>query len=431
MMKHFLGFTKAGRQIAAPAFSLFAALLCASPAIAQKAVCDVHAYGAKADGKTKDTKAIQAAIDDCAKKGGGIVKLSGGAFLSTPLVLKSNVTLDIAKGSTLLGSPDHEDYTAKIEFREKGRQPLISASNAENIVITGGGVIDGNGESWWKLVDKNNPNPPADRTRPRLVVFEHCKHIKMENITVQNSPSWQVVPYYSDDLVFRNIRVLAPETSHNTDGIDPFASTNIVIDHAYIDTGDDNIAIKSGQPGSSGGDSPSKNITITNCTCLRGHGLSIGSEIAGGVQNVRAERIHFKGTSTGIRVKSNRDRGNDIGNFLFRDIKMEDVNTAILLSAYYPKIPQGEDAPQPVTALTPHFHDFTIENLEATGSKVAGIVIGLPEAPIKNLQFKNVKISAVRGMTVSFAEITGSGLKISAEKGEALHIGSGATGNLK
>ena len=121
------------------------------PALAAGKVCNVRTYGAKADGTTKDTKAIQSAIDDCAKAGGGTVKLTGGTFLSGPIVLKSNITLDIAKGTTLLGSPDHADYPRKTEFRGPGYQAFVGATDAQNITITGGGTIDGNGASWWAL----------------------------------------------------------------------------------------------------------------------------------------------------------------------------------------------------------------------------------------------------------------------------------------
>src|SRR6185437_8942548 len=142
------------------------------PAMAAGKVCDARTYGAKADGTTKDTQAIQNAIDDCAKAGGGTVKLSGGTFLSGPIVLKSNITLDIAKGTTLLGSPDHADYPAKTEFRAPGTQSLVSATNAQNIAITGGGTIDGNGESWWVEARAHRGSGIVGKVtfRPRLVV---------------------------------------------------------------------------------------------------------------------------------------------------------------------------------------------------------------------------------------------------------------------
>jgi polygalacturonase len=397
----------------------------AVPAIAASKVCDVRAYGAKADGTTKDTKAIQAAIDDCAKAGGGTVKLSGGMFLSAPIVLKSNITLDIAKGSTLLGSPDHVDYPAKIEFRGPGYQSLVGATNAENITITGGGVIDGNGASWWALArtQKNSGILGSENSRPRGVVFDHCKHVRIEGVTVQNAAYWQIVPYYTDDVIIRNVRILAPQHSPNTDAIDPFSSSNVVIDHVYSDVGDDNVAIKSGMINSPGPDAPSKNITITDCEFMHGHGLSIGSEIAGGAQNIHAERIHFNGTDQGIRIKANRDRGNDVSNISFKDITMENVKTSILISEYYPKaLPQGEVAAEPVQRLTPHFHNITIENVKSVNSAWAGVIIGLPEAPVKDLVMKNIDTQAQKGMAIAYADVTGSNVKVTAAGGEAITV---------
>jgi polygalacturonase len=308
-------------------------------------------------------------------------------------------------------------------FKAQGRQSLLSSLNAENIVITGGGVIDGHGESWWS---------DREGTRPRLIVFDHSKHIRMEDITVQNSPMWQIVPYYSDDLTFRNMKILAtdPQAAHNTDGIDPFSSGHVLIEKVLIDTGDDNIAIKSGQPGSPGPDAPSHDIIIRDCTFLHGHGLSIGSEIAGGVQHVLAERITFKGTGTGIRVKSNRDRGNDIGDFTYRDITMEDVGTAILLTEFYPKIPTSIDT-APVTRLTPHFHDIRIEHVKVKSAKVAATIVGLPESRMLGVTFNDVHINATKGASIQYADLTVKDFTVSAEKGLPITIGEGVRSNIK
>jgi polygalacturonase len=405
------------------------AMIMTIPAMAVGKVCDAHTYGAKADGATKDTKAIQAAIDDCASAGGGTVKLAGGTFLSAPIVLKSNITLDLAKGTTLLGSPDHADYPAKTELRAPGTQSLVSATNAENIAIIGGGTIDGNGESWWAeaRATHNAGVVGAVQFRPRLVVFDHCKHIRMEGITVQNSPSWQVVPYYTDDMTIRNVRILAPQHSPNTDAIDPFSSSNMVIDHVYADVGDDNIAIKSGIINSPGPDAPSKNIIITDCEFMHGHGLSIGSEIAGGAQNIHAERIHFKGTDQGIRIKANRDRGADVSNISFKDITMEDVRTSILISEYYPKaLPEGEVKAEPVQRLTPFFHNITIENVKSVNSPWAGVIVGLPESPVKDIVLKNVNIQATKGLQIAYATVTASGLKVTATEGQSITVAPNA-----
>ncbi len=208
---------------------------------------------------------------------------------------------------------------------------------------------------------------------PNSIIFDHCKNVRIEGVTIQNSPMWQLVPYYSDNVVIRNVRILAPQHSPNTDAIDPFSSSNLIIDHVYSDVGDDNVAIKSGPINSPGPDDPSRDITITDCTFKHGHGLSIGSELSGGAQNIRAERISFEGTDNGIRVKSNRDRGHDVGNLVFRDITMKDVKNPIIISEYYPKVmPPADEAAQPVQRLTPHFHDIVLENVTATGGGVAG-----------------------------------------------------------
>jgi len=390
-------------------------------------ICDAKKYGATGDGKTLDTAAIQKAIDDCASKG-AIVRLAGATkFISGPLVLKSHTTLEIAAGTTLEASSNHDDFPEIEEFHDHGRQSLLSAKDAEDIAIRGGGVIDGNRSSWWV-----NPRQP----RPRLVIFDHCKHVLMENVTVQNSPMWQIVPYYSEDLIFRNMKVLAPEPEgHNTDGIDPFSSKHILIDHAYIDTGDDNVAIKSGQPGSAGPDDPTVDITITDCTFMKGHGLSVGSEVAGGVQHLRVERVTFNGTTQGIRVKSGRDRGNDIGDFVYKDISMQNVGTAIQITDYYGGGATKEGAaavsPAAETRLTPHIHDITIENLKVTGAKVAMDIEGLPEAPIKGLVLKNVQIDAAKGAKIYYAEVVSQGLVIKPQTGPPVMAGAGAKGNLK
>ncbi len=398
-------------------------------ALHASANCDPRAYGAKGDGVAKDTVAIQKAIDVCEKKGGGTVHLTAGTYLSAPIVLKSKITLQLDKGATLLGSPDHGDYPAMTMFHLPDLQPLVSAVNASNVAITGEGTIDGNGESWWQMARsiRDAGILGTGHPRPKLIIFDHCKHVRVEGVTIQNSPMWQLVPYYSDDVTIHNIRVLAPARSPNTDAIDPFSSSNVHIDHLYADVGDDDIAIKSGPINSPGPDDPSRDITITDCTFLHGHGLSIGSEISGGAENIRAERISFEGTDNGIRVKANRDRGHDVGNLVFRDITMKDVRNALIISEYYPRVmPPADEAAQPVTRLTPHFHDITLENVTATGSATAGAIMGLPEAPIAGVVLRNVKIAAQTGLSIGYAEVSGEGVVVTAGQGEPITKLTGA-----
>ncbi len=397
-------------------------VLCGTLHAAQ--TCNPRDFGAQGDGTTKDTTAIQSAIDACAAKGGGTVLLTAGTYLSAPVVLKSNITLQLDKGATLLGSPDHADYPVKTEFRMPGLQSLVSATHAENVAITGDGTIDGNGESWWQMErtvrDAGMMGNP--HSRPRLVVFDHCNHVRVEGVTIQNSPMWQLVPYYSDDVLIRNVRILAPQHSPNTDAVDPFSSSNVRIDHLYADVGDDNIAIKSGAIDSPGPDEPARDIAITDCIFMHGHGLSVGSEIAGGAHHIVAERIHFEGTDNGIRIKANRDRGNDVSDLVFRDIDMKDVRHPIVISEYYPSIMPsgGEVKPEPVTRLTPHFHNIVLENVTATGGEMAGAIIGLPEAPVTDVVLRNVNLSGKTGLAVGYANVTGLNVKIVAAQGDPI-----------
>jgi len=393
------------------------ALLAAVPLHA--ASCDPHAYGAKGDGISKDTAAIQKAIDVCAAKGGGTVSLSAGTYISAPIVLKSKITLQLDKGATLLGSPDHADYRQHSEFHLPDLQPLVSATNANNIAITGEGTIDGNGASWWAEARSiKDHGVLGNHPRPKLIILDHCNHVRIEGITIQNSPMWQLVPYYSDDVVIRNVRILAPQHSPNTDAIDPFSSSHVVIDHVYSDVGDDNVAIKSGPINSPGPDSPSHDITITDCTFMHGHGLSVGSELSGGAYNITAERIQFNGTDNGIRVKANRDRGHDVSHLVFKDLQMKDVKNAIIISEYYPKVlPPAGEAPQPIGRLTPHFHDIVLENITASGSRNAGVIAGLPESPVEDVVLKNVSIQARTGLSIGYANVTATHLQVSVTEG--------------
>jgi len=395
---------------------------CAAPLHAS-GNCDPRAFGAKGDGISKDTLAIQAAIDACEESGGGTVQLSAGTYMTAPIELKSNIILRLDKGAILLGSSDHQDYPPRTEFRLPDLQPLVSAKNSTNITIIGEGVIDGAGDNWWQEARniKDHGILGAGHPRPKLIVFDHCKDIVVEDVTVQNSPMWQLVAYYSDDVVIRNVRILAPPHSPNTDAVDLFSSSHVIIDHVFADVGDDDVAVKSGTINSPGPDSPSRDIIITDCTFLHGHGLSVGSEIAGGAQNILAERIHFEGTDNGIRIKANRDRGNDVGHLVFREIEMKNVKNALVISEYYPNIlPAGNETTHPVTRLTPHFHDITLENVTASGSETAAIIVGLPEAPISRVTLRHVNISARKGITVGYADVSGEDVVVHVDDGQPI-----------
>ncbi|CAN5556247.1 glycoside hydrolase family 28 protein [soil metagenome] len=395
--------------------------LSALPALAAGKVCDVRKYGAKGDGVAKDTAAVQSAIDACSVAGGGTVVLKAGKFVTGPIEIKSNVTFDVEKDAALLGSVDRSDYPKATRMRQPTVQPLVGITNAENVKITGGGLIDGRGQVWWDYVKgvKDAGILGNDHPRPMLMLIDHSKHVVVEQVTVQNGGFWQIVPYYADDVVFQSIKILAPQRgAPNTDAIDPFSSSNIKIDHVFSSVGDDNVAIKSGAINSPGPDAPSHDILITDCVFEAGHGLSIGSEVSGGVQNVHAERVSFKGTDNGIRVKSNRDRGNDISNLSFKDITMDGVRVSILISEYYPKaMPDGPATAAPIQRLTPHFHNIRIENVKSVNSEWAGVIIGLPESHVEDIELKNVDIQATKGFQIGYAEVVTDGFKVTTTDG--------------
>lgn len=176
----------------------------------------------------------------------------------------------------------------------------------------------------------------------------------------------------------------------------------MLIRRCTIDVGDDNVAVKSGKamPGRS---FACEDITVTDCTFLHGHGMSIGSETVGGVRNVKVERCTFKDTENGIRIKTPRGRGGTVENLRCTDITMTNVDSALTITCYYPKIPPADPA-QPVTPQTPILKDIQITNLTATCPKEAGVIIGLPESLVSNVSLTNVRSSAQSGLTIRNAK---------------------------
>jgi polygalacturonase len=422
-MQDFVGFF--GRVAIACLLSLGAE----RAAFAAAKVCDAKTMGAKGDGRTKETAALQRAIDTCAAAGGGTVRLGDGTFVSAPLDLKSHVRLLIEKGATLLGSPDMDDYPIRADAPWR-KVSLIHADHAIDIGLAGDGTIDGNGKIWWDAKAARKKGDP-EAPRPLLIDITNSKQILIEGLTIQNSPQYNITTFLCDGLTVRNVTILNPgKGAPNTDGIDPFSTSHVLIEHDIIDTGDDNVAIKSGLVERGEPNVPSTDIVIRDCVFRAGHGLSIGSETAGGVRNVTVERVSFHGTRQGIRIKSARGRGNDIGNFTYKDITMDDVETPIEITEYYTGMVR-DDPGQPVTEHTPKFHDITIENVTATGAKRAGVMMGLPESPILGLTLRNVKISAASGLTMQYARITESDLTVTPAAGEPIRRGPGVTINGK
>ena len=370
------------------------------------ASCNVKSYGATGNGSTKDTTALQNAINACA--GGGTVVFPSGTYLTAPLYLKSGVTLNIASGATILGSTTTSDYNVPSGVTVATPiLALLNSDNASNITITGGGVINGQGSGWWS-------SGAAASSRPRLIELANGSNMTVSNVTLENPGAMHLFLKNINTATINGITINSPSSSPNTDGIDPASSTNVTIENSNISDGDDNIAIKAENAGA-----PSSNITIQNCTFGSGHGLSIGNDLAGGVSGVTVTNVTFNGTTNGLRIKSTRTTGGDISGVTYTGVTMTNVKYPIWFSGYYPKIPADGDPAQSVTSTTPYYHNITVTGLTATGATAAGYIVGVPEKPFTGITLNNVKITAKTGLTVRNATV-------SATNGTAMTVSSGS-----
>lgn len=380
--------------------------------LASARVFDVREFGAKGDSKTLDTAAIQKALDECGNAGGGIVRFPAGTYLSKPIFLRSRITLQLDAGAVLQATDERADFVNP----EKANSfiAFVNGKDLHEVIITGPGTIDGAGARWWGPAEEARRKTPGYvLPRPTMVVLTGCRNVRVQNVTLQNSPLTHLAPTACEDVVISNVTVKAPSGAANTDAIDPINCKNVLITCCRMDVGDDDISIKSNRviPGRA---FASEDITVTDCVFLHGHGLSIGAATVGGVRNVTVRNCTFENTENGIRIKSQRGRGGIVENIRVSDITMKNVDPAITLTCYYMNnsardpversAPQNDPA-QPVTETTPIFRNIRISNLTATCQRSAGIIIGLPESPISDVVLENVSITAATtGLSVKNAK---------------------------
>ena len=290
--------------------------------------------------------------------------------------------------------------------------PFISGKNLTNVTFTGKGTIDGNGAVWWEEAEKARQKVSGyTLPRPNLIVLTRCKNVRLENLTLQNSPKFHFVPTECEGVVVSNVTILAPEHAANTDAIDPSSCKNVLITRCRIDVGDDNIAIKAGKKLAER-EFASEDITVTDCTFLHGHGMSIGSETAGGVRNLTVRNCTFENTENGLRIKSQHGKGGMVENISYSDITMKNVNPAITLTCYYmnnsagdtARSAAGSNSMSAIAGNTPVYRNIRISNLKATCPQAAGIINGLPESMISNVVFENVQISAAKSFEIRNAK---------------------------
>lgn len=346
---------------------------------------NVTTYGAVGDGKTDNTTAIQAALTAAGAAGGGTVTVPSGTFVSGPIVISSGTRLELSSGAVLQMLPMASYPSATTAF-------ITSSGTSHDIAITGAGTIDGQGQAWWDAFAND-----SSISRPQEVSLGHVTRVQISGIRLQNPPEEHIWVKSDTNVTITGITIATPGASgksppKNTDGVD-VSATGMYFCNNNIVAGDDNIAM--------GG----TNLYLGYSTFGVGHGCSIGSITQNGVSNVTVDHLTFDGTTSGIRMKSARDRGGTVQNLTYSNITMTNVQNPIYITSYYPTLPTDPtaDTAMAVTATTPIWKNITIQNVTVTGSTNAGILWGLPEEKIATVVFDNVKIQATTGMEIFHA----------------------------
>lgn len=426
-------------------------------------------FGAKSGGQYLCTQAFANAIDAVSKKGGGKVIIPRGLWLTGPITLKSNIEIHSETGALVVFSTDKNLYPlVETIFEGFGTYRCtspINGRNLENVAITGNGIFDGSGDVWravkkdkltdsqWKklvasggLVGENGKtwypseqfrngekiaemNVPRnlktkaefeqirDFLRPVMVSLISCKKVLIDGTTFQNSPAWCLHPLMCEDFTLRNTTVRNPWYSQNGDGVDIESCKNSIIHDCNFDVGDDAICIKSGKD-KEGRDRamPNENLIVKNCIVYHGHGgVTVGSEMSGGVRNLHVSNCTFIGTEVGLRFKSNRGRGGVVENIYISDVEMMNIPTqAISFNLYYSGRSATEDldvgddgqAPNllPVTDETPQFRNIFIRNVNCKGALMGILLQGLPEMKLENVQLENIQMESDYGLVCSDAK---------------------------
>jgi len=445
-------------------------------------------FGAVNGGRVLNTQAFADAIAAVSDKGGGKVVIPPGVWLTGPIILKSNLELHAQEGALIVFSDDKDLYPlVETSFEGLNTWRCISpiyGVGLENIAFTGKGVWDGSGDAWrfvkrskltanqWKefvasggvvneketewypseqfkiAMENADQNVRLDLTtreefqqirdflRPVMVSIQNSKRVMLDGPTFQNSPAWCIHPLIIEDLIVRNVTVRNPWYSQNGDGIDVESCKNVLVENCSFDVGDDAICIKSGkdEDGRERG-IPAENLVIRNNIVYHGHGgVTVGSEMSGGVKNMHVSNCTFIGTDVGLRFKSNRGRGGVVEDIFISGIQMKDIPTyAISFNLYYGGRSVSEmlelggianiSEPEPVSEETPQFKNINITNVTVDGAHQAVQLQGLPEMNLENVKLSNMSLCAENGITIIDASnVVLENIQLETREDEAVQI---------
>jgi len=425
-------------------------------------------FNADPTGTTLCTDAFAKAINSLSQQGGGHLIVPRGVWLTGPIVLKSNIDFHLEKGAVVLFAADETLYplvSTSFEGLDTRRcQSPLSANGAENISITGDGVIDGNGQYWrpvkkakvteshWKRLQEkpdgvllrkdywvpsagyakgeqganmNVPNAKSEEEwqavkrflRPVMVSLVSCKNVLLQGVIFQNSPAWNIHPLMCENIIIDRVLARNPAYAQNGDALDLESCRNALIINSRFDAGDDGICLKSGKDKDGRRRArPCENVVVDGCTVFSGHGgFVVGSEMSGGVRNISVKNCQFVGTDVGLRFKSTRGRGGIVENIFIDGVSMSDIATyALTFNMYYGGKSVAEvladggtntDVPvMPVTEETPVFRNIDIRNVICHHAGYAMEFNGLPEMPIDGINLENINITSRHDATFNYSK---------------------------
>lgn len=399
----------------------------------------VNNYGAANDGKTVTTTAIQKAIDDCAKKGGGVVAFRPGAYLMGSIFLKNGVHLKIDKDVLIKGSQNFEDYP-EIDTRIAGIEmkwpaALINIIGQKNVQVSGAGKVDAQGKfcwnKYWAMRREYEPKGlrwivDYDAKRVRTFLVQSSSDVTLKGLTFANAGFWTVQLLYSDHITVDGVTIRNNEDGHgpSTDGIDIDSSSWVLVENCDIDCNDDDFCLKAGRDADGlRVNRPTEYVVIRKCIARKGGGLlTLGSETSGGIRHVLAEDLVAKGTGNGFHIKSATTRGGVVEDIHFRNVTMDSVGNAFMYTMNwnptysYSKLPEGytyETLPihwkvmltkvEPEEKGIPKFKNIYVSNVVVKQAKKAINASGLDKSTLDNFHFSNVQINAASAGDINYA----------------------------